>query len=456
MGIFNWVSFILLIVVVGLLTFRGQNKTLNTESYFVSNKKTALFALVATLVMTELNTSTLVGFASLGYSYGDSAVSLSLVFLFGLMFYAITVAKKWKAFDAVSVTTYFDYRYNKLIGLIAKVILTFAMIGFSANYIKSLTLIFLPVFPGLNEWLVSGVFCLIMTLITVRGGLRSIIQIDIFSFLITLVIFPFLYFLSAVSSKSHLFGDTTNTIHQSLPNSLLFSLIIITMFTYILAPWYGQKIFSAKSKKTALKAVILSSIIVAAVYALAILSAANLLNNADIHGHPQQAIPILIQYYLPNVFQGIAYAMLFFIAATTIVGLWNTIASVFIAHKVEEVQVTPLKYSILITLLISIFSYWLANVFIDQIFQKMVLMNIPISALAFSLLGGFYWKKVNSLASFTSIICGIIGGVFCYLYYGEPQYMWYWAVYVIPASFFVGILITLIIPKKVVCFSLKN
>ncbi|MCF6775957.1 sodium:solute symporter [Thiotrichales bacterium 19X7-9] len=434
----------MLIIVVGILTFKSQKKTLNTESYFVSNKKTALFALVATLVMTELNTSTLVGFASLGYGYGSSAVSLSLVFLFGLMFYAITVAKKWKAFDAVSVTTYFDYRYNKLIGLIAKTILTLAMIGFSANYIKSLTLIFLPVFPNLNEWFVSGVFCLIMSLITIRGGLRSIIQIDIFSFLITLVIFPFLYFMSSLSVKSVSTTHLVNSVHQMLPNSLLFSLIIITMFTYILAPWYGQKIFSAQSKKTALKAVIIASIIVAFIYALAILAAANLQKDPSIHCQPQEAIPYLIHYYLPKVFQGIAYAMLFFIAATTIVGLWNTIASVFIAHRVEEIQKTPLKYSILTTLIIAIFSYWLANVFIDQIFEKMLLMNIPISALAFSLLGGFYWKKVNSMASLVSIVFGICGGVFCYLYFGEPVYMWYWAVYVIPLSFIMGAVVTMI------------
>ena len=43
----------------------------------------------------------------------------------------------------------------------------------------------------------------------------------------------------------------------------------------------------------------------------------------------------------------------------------------------------------------------------EAIIEKMVLMNIPISALAFSLLGGFYWKKVNSMASLMSILFGL-------------------------------------------------
>lgn len=69
--------------------------------------------------MTELNTSTLIGFSSLGYVYGFSAISLGLVFLLGLFFYAITVAKKWKEFDAISVTQFFQYRYNKIFSIFA-------------------------------------------------------------------------------------------------------------------------------------------------------------------------------------------------------------------------------------------------------------------------------------------------------------------------------------------------
>ena len=86
--------------------------------------------------MTELNTSTLVGFASLGYIYGFSAGLLAFVFLIGLLFYAISVAKKWKQFDGISVTTYFEKRYNPFIGYLTAIILLVAMIGFSANYIK--------------------------------------------------------------------------------------------------------------------------------------------------------------------------------------------------------------------------------------------------------------------------------------------------------------------------------
>ncbi len=433
---------------VAFFTFSSQKNTHSAQSYFVSNKKTSLFALIATLVMTELNTSTLVGFASLGYSYGHSAVTLALVFLIGLLFYAITVAKKWKAFDGITVTTFFENRYNKSIGYLSAIILLIAMIGFSANYIKSLTLIFSPLFPNFNEWELSGIFCLLMAIITLRGGLKSIIQIDIISFLITLIVFPILFY---ISYQNYVLPDQATIFEHSkasFPISTLIALIIITMFTYILAPWYGQKIFSANSQSTAFKAVAIAAVIISAIYALAILSASLLLNNSDIHIQAQEAIPYLIHSHFPLVFQGIAYAMLFFVAATTLVGLWNTIASVFIAHHQKTIQKQSLTVSILTTTIIAICSYLLANLFIDQIFQKMVLMNIPIAALAFSLLGGFYWKRVNSTASFISILIGFAGGVCCYLYFSEASYMWYWAVYVIPASFVVGVVVTLAMPRR--------
>jgi Na+/proline symporter len=373
-------------------------------------------------------------------------MSLSLVFLIGLIFYALTVAKKWKAFDGISVTTYFEKRYNPFIGYITAIILLIAMIGFSANYIKSLTLIFNPLFPQFNEWQLSGIFCFVMALITLRGGLKSIIQIDIISFLITLVIFPVLYFISIQYYPSD-FHSVTN--QPAFPPSTLIALIIITMFTYILAPWYGQKIFSANSQKTAFISVCIAAVIISGIYAIGVFSASSLGGHSDIKIGAQNAIPYLIHHHFPIVLQGIVYATLFFIACTTLVGLWNTIASVFIAHHSLSATQTSLKRSILTTTVIAIFSYLLANLFIDQIFQKMVLMNIPISALAFSLLGGFYWQKVSSTASLLSILTGCIGGTFCYLYFGEPIYMWYWAVYVIPLSFGVGILSTLVtLPKS--------
>ena len=170
----NWINWLSFCTVVGgiLIYTKFCRKKINSgQDYFVSDRKTHLFALVATLVMTELNTSTLVGFAGMGYQFGSSAVSLSLVFLVGLMFYAVSVAKKWKKFDGIAVTTYFSKRYHPLLGSFSAILMIIAMVGFSANYIKSLTLLFNPLFPYINEWVISACFCVLMLIVTLKKGL---------------------------------------------------------------------------------------------------------------------------------------------------------------------------------------------------------------------------------------------------------------------------------------------
>src|SRR3989338_9316316 len=95
--------------------------------------------------MTEFNSATLISFSSLGYIAGFWALVLPFIFLFGLIFYALTVAEKWKAFDGLSVAGFFSKRYGKNMGTYASILLLLAMLGFSAAYIKSLILLFHPI-----------------------------------------------------------------------------------------------------------------------------------------------------------------------------------------------------------------------------------------------------------------------------------------------------------------------
>ena len=88
-------------------------------------------------------------------------------------------------------------------------------------------------------------------------------------------------------------------IQSPIPPSTVVSLIIIVMFTYILAPWYGQKIFSASSQKVAFQAVVIASFIISLFYALAILAASTLAKDYLLI-ESQEAIPFIIQNKLPQ------------------------------------------------------------------------------------------------------------------------------------------------------------
>ncbi len=427
----TFIGILLLLISTGLIKSRNVQ---SEKNYLFAGRNCNTLELTSTLVMTELNTSTLISFTGLGFLVGKKALLLPFIFLIGLLFYALSVAKKWKELNGSSVVDLFKKRYGTRLSKVASLILILSMLGFTATYVKSLNLIFSPLLPNLNPFLLSSYFILITLLMTLRGGLFAIIKTDIISFFLFLAIIPIILF-SAIQNHEPLQNHG-----ELLPGKFILSLTILTMFTYILAPWYGQKIFSAKSKRVAFTSVILSAIFVFLIYGSLTLATIFLKNsNPNLTSH-EQALPHLILHHLPIGIKGIALALLFAAAATTLAGVWSAMSSMLICDFMKQTEKSTFKRGFIITLIIATLSYILGNTLVDRIFDKLILANIPVAALSFALLAGFYWKKASPLGAYLSIITGLFWGIFCYFYFGEQgMYTWPWAVYGIPLIFASGI-----------------
>lgn len=416
----------------------------NEASYLVAERKTGYFALTATLVMTELNTATLLSFASLGYLSGLWGLIMPFIFLIGLVFYAITVAKKWKSFNGLSVAAFFSKRYGSDLGKLVSITLLIAMASFSATYVKSLVLLFNPLFPFMPDWQLSGILVFLILLTTLRGGLISIIYTDIISFLITILFFPVMAVYTWKSYPAASYDVTLTSAIESgskiIPPSFVASLIVLTMFTYILAPWYGQKLFSAKSEKIAYISVFTAAGIIFCLYGLAILPAALLHLNGIQLSDPEHALPYVLHEILPVGLRGVGYSILFAASATTLTGVWNAMTAMCVSDFLGTAFAKNGNRAVIITLGFACTSYLLSNIFIDKIFSKLILANIPIAALSFSLLAGFYWEAASRFGAYCSIIIGFAWGIGAYLWWGdEGEYTWYWIMGGIPLTFLFGI-----------------
>ncbi len=441
---------VLFLGILSLILFIGvfSSKKVKTKSaYLLADRKTGLFALVATLVMTEFNPSTLIGFSSVGYYTGYWGLSLSFVFLIGLFFYTLTVAKKWKQLNASSVAELFTLRYGDGFGKLASIFLLIALFGFSANYIKSMQILFKPLMGNLTNIEISLVIVVTISMITLRGGLIAIIQTDIGSFVATLVFIPMLYIYSIPTRPIQ---EITFLQGQSfLPPDFVLSLIFLTMFTYIAAPWYGQKIFSAKTDKIAFYAVGISAILVFLLYSFPILAVYNLKMSGISIENSEGGIPFIIKNLFPVGFKGFGYVVIFLAGTTTLSGIWSSMVTMvlsdFIKEKIED-EDSPRK-SIYITLFIIFLSFCISELFIDKILDKLILANIPIASLSFGLLGAFYWKGASRLGVTVSIFFGFFWGIFCYVYFGESGgYTYYWGVVGIPLIFIIGVAVSLTFP----------
>jgi solute:Na+ symporter, SSS family len=448
----DWVGFSFLILVMIGVSYQSAQKS---EDYLVAGRSVGLFALVATLVMTEFNTATLLAFSAAGYSAGPMAIGLPLVFLVGLGWYTLTVAKKWKTYNGFSVAGFFTKKYGAALGKTASLFLILAMTGFSATYVKSLSLIFAPWFPHVNMWLLSGALSIIIVLMTLSGGLLSVIRADILSFLVTLILFPALLIIGilkfgSISQLSHtfsadqlLFNPITQWSNPGLPFWFVTSLIVLTMFTYICSPWYGQKIFAAKNKQTAFLAVGIASILVFVLYGCTLLAAAYFRAQTPDLADPEMVVPVMINTWLPTLFRGMAYAILFSAAMTTLTGVWSTM----VAMAVSDFGLTRhnVNHQRGLTVTLAIISWLGANLLVDNILNRLILANIPIAALSFALLAGFHWKQVTRLGAWTSLVVGFTWGTICFIRYGDAGgYTWYWAIYGIPLIFVSGAIVSLL------------
>ncbi|MCR9145496.1 MAG: hypothetical protein NXI24_24870 [bacterium] len=469
----DWIGFGSLIA---LLVFSGLYRSLRTRdesAYLFASRRTGLFALTATLVMTEFNPTTLLAFSSVGFFAGWWGLSLPFVFLAGLAFYALVVARHWKRFDGSSVAELFTLRYGVLLGRTASAALLLAMAGFSATYIRSLVLIFGPLAPEIGELALSVAIVGLVLLITLRGGLLAVIRTDIVSFVAVCLVIPAIVYAIGFAAPGELAdagaGEAKKISFEAgraaLPPAFVFSLVLLTMFTYILAPWYGQKIFAARSEKVAFASVALSAVIVFALYGAMVAA----VYFARLRGlsveNPETALPAAVQLFAPAGVRGVAYGLFLLAGATTLAGVWNAMTAMlrtdFLGGGVA-LQSTKgaaasgestdpaqkrLRGDIAITGACAAISLVLANVAIDRVLDKLILANIPVAALSFALLGAFYWPRASKVGAFASVLVGLAWGVFSYLYFGEAgMYTWYWVVYGLPAIFAVGIAGSLLWP----------
>lgn len=415
------------------------------ETMLLANRDLGFFALMATLVMTEINTSTLTAFASMGYSCGIWALMLPLIFLFGLLFYALVVAKKWRLTAALSVAELFTRCYGTGIGKAASACLICASLGFSATYIRSITLILSPLAPALPLWSVSLGVVLLTLLITMPRGLVSIVETNVATFWIVL----------ALAIYGVVFGLADGGIPrqsaplakgmQILPPLELGALIILTMFTYISAPWYGQKIFAARTKETALRGALAAAIAVFTIYIAAILGGINL-SGAPL-GNPDLSLAQLLML-LPKTLRGVSYALVFAVTATTLGSVWSAISSMVVADFLKGAYSKNSHRATRIASIAAALSLFLSIVFIDEIFPKLILANIPAFALSFALLAAFYWPRVSRTGAATSIGVGFAWGIFTYLYFGEEgRYILYWVFGGLPLIFGSGAAASLLWPR---------
>lgn len=419
---------ILFLIILGVVSYRSYKKIHSYEDYNLAGRNTKLFPLVATLGAAEFNTATLIGGASVAYLYGTVGIMYtSLIFIPVFGIYALTVAKRYRRLNISTIAEFFDRRFkgknSELTRAIASLVtLTFTWIA-PATYLAGLSVIG-TVLLGVDPLWVVFVLTTVCLIISLTGGLLTAIWADVVAYIMILIGIPIIFIIGWKVS-----GGFSSLPSVFEPQYLSFKPIwdlkdygfaaVLTwgfqnIVLYIAAPWYGQRIFSAKNEKVAYRGMLINTVMITVLYLLVVLAtmfsrvAMPNLENAE------YALPMLILNYAPALLQGVLLVTLFLVGISTMIAIWNAAVSIvvndfikryFAKNKSEKYYINTSR---VVFLILGISTIIFALTFVGKILLALTYVSVFTALLAFPILAGFYWRKFNTQAALYSLIVGVI------------------------------------------------
>lgn len=424
----KYIMVFLLLGVLIMVSFGTLRKMKSYQDYNLAGRNTGLFALTGTLVAAEFNTATLIGGASVAFLFGTVGLwYTSLIFIVVFLVYAFTVSKKYRRLNISTIPQYFDKRFknekgSEVIRFLSATITLFYTWLAPASYLAGLTVIG-SVLLGVNPIIFSVALVIICLLLSVTGGLMTAIGIDIVAFVLILIGIPAILLIGYNAAGG--FGNLSQVFEPKLlsmapvwdtdvnfATAMTWGLQIT--FLYIAAPWYGQRIFSAKNESVAYKAMLLNTFFIVALYGIVVV--ATMLSKVVFPNlaYPEQALPLLINEYANPLIQGFLLVTLLMVGISTMIAVWNSAVSIAVNDIVSRYWAKNKsdKYKIgisrLFLLLIAVSTLALGIMFIGNIQHSLLFLSTFTGMVAIPILMSLYWKKYNSVGAISTMAVGLI------------------------------------------------
>lgn len=413
--------FALTLVGIAILSAR---KAKNYQEYNLAGRRLGFSRLVATLGAAEFNTATLIGGASVAYSYGFVGLwytSLIFIFVFGI--YALTVARPYRRLEINTIAEFFERRFTGKNSELTRGVASFVTLTFTwiapSTYLAGLAVI-TSVLLGVSPLTTVVVLTIFVLILALAGGFLTAVSIDVVAYVLILIFVPVMFYIGYSNSGG--FGAFSSVYEAEFLSlepvwdleSFGFAAILTwglqNILLYVAAPWYGQRIFSAKTEKIAYRAMLANTVLITVLYGTVVLTtmfSRVLLPELDA---AEEALPTLVNEFAPPILQGLILVTLLLVGISTMVAIWNSAVSIvindfvrryFARNKSDNYYIWASR---VVFVILGASTLFFALTFIGSILLALTYVSVFTAMLAFPILAGLYWKRFNTTAALASLV----------------------------------------------------
>ena len=343
---------IYLIIALGIGIYSSKRKTETVEDYAIAGKSVSTFAIVATLIATNMGGGSAMGRSGLAWFEGAKSLTPFLGgWLVGIPL-LILITDKIRATNCVSVADLMNKRYGKKARLVSSILVAInALLIVALGYLSFGTIFaYVGESIGITKEVGSLVACIITIIYTSVGGYYAVVMTDVFQFvvfMISIVLIAPMFLMNSVGGFGKIleFGQLNNISilnpFQGLSIELI-GLMLLWAIVWLTDPMVYQRVISAESDK-AIKKSLLYYIPTELIFGLSLvilsISGRMLMPNlVEQYGTSEAVLPAIIVNYLPPVVAGLSFASILSILMSTIDS-----CLLVVGHTVMEDIIMPYK-----------------------------------------------------------------------------------------------------------------
>ena len=403
-------------IIYSFMGYRASKSIHTVSDYFLAGRKIGTIPLAIALIATQLGGGVILGTSYESYISGFAGMLYVIGISLGFIILGLGLAGRLRSFNISTTAELFEVYYKSvLLKKIASVLSITSLCGILlAQVIASFNLM---ISLGIYSDLLFFLFWVLVIGYTMVGGLKAIVNNDIFqlSFIIAVFCGLFAYELIFAQAGQVLANAFTLFKTSKLPFSTGGTVATILMpACYLLIEQdIAQNIFAARTPKTAIVATLLASIFMLCFAIIPVYFGIK----AFSLGLPLQegANPLLVlidNSYPQWVTTLVVYGILAAIISTAdalLCAISSHIAQDFTFFSTEQ---SSLKYSKFIMLAIGLTTLILGRYFNNIIHVIIGSYAIPVTALIVPLLVAYYKIPSSKTGALTSILCGLGGFIY--------------------------------------------